>query len=436
MISKAIVFVYLPGELVAVPAGELILSELGGELSSAFTYGAKYIKRPNALSLDPVSLDIQELTLANKHKAQPKNNLSLFGAFRDAAPDSWGRRVLEKEKNVMLLPEIEYLMNAWDDRVGALDFRETPTSEAKKHPYNQILSLEYLLDCANKIENNEPVPAKILRLFQYGSHMGGARPKAIVEDDGCLWIAKFSSRGDRFTYANVEKATLIMAKACGISIPDVKTVSTGNDSVFLIKRFDREKQGNGYARKHFVSALTLLGKDEMESPKSTYSEICQAISKYCNSSDVKNMQSELFKRMIMNVLVSNLDDHLRNHGFLCEQNGYVLSPAYDIVPTPQVGFERHQHLGLGLQGRLSTLDNALSNHHVFGLSKNDAESIVKKMCEITSKWRDFYQKEGVTGREIGVLESAFRAPEQIGFSCLKDSIIHAEAENDRGKPGY
>jgi serine/threonine-protein kinase HipA len=416
MISKTIVFVYLPGELEAVPAGELTLNEIGGEVNSVFVYGKRYVQRPNAISLDPVSLDIRQV--AGQHNIQPKNNLSLFGAFRDAAPDSFGRRVLEKERNVVSLPEIEYLINAWDDRVGALDFREGPTSEAKKHPYNQIINLKYLLDCANKIENNEPVAANMLRLFQYGSHMGGARPKAIVEDDEGLWLAKFNSRGDHFTYSNVEKATLTMAKACGLNIPDVKVVDIGTDSVFMIKRFDREKLGKGYSRKHFVSALTMLGKDEMESPKSSYAEICQAISKYCIASEVKNMQVELFKRMVMNILVSNLDDHLRNHGFLYEQNGYVLSPAYDIVPTPQVGFERYQHLGVGSQGRLSTLDNALSSHHVFGLSENDAVSIIKQMCKIVLGWREFYSKEGVSDREISILESAFRAPKDIGLDYV------------------
>ena len=133
----------------------------------------------------------------------------------------------------------------------------------------------------------------------------------------------------------------------------------------MINRFDRVKSNDGYTRKHFVSALTMLGKDESESLGTSYSEIAESISKYAKSQGNLEMKVELFRRMVFNILVSNTDDHLRNHGFIFENGGFRLSQAYDIIPTPVFATERFQHLVVGVYGRLSTLGNALSDACVF-----------------------------------------------------------------------
>ena len=416
MISKVVVFVYLPGELEAVPAGTLTIRQLGREISNNFVYGTRYVQRPNAIELDPFSLAFKAFPVRKDEVVAPKNNLALFGAFRDATPDSWGRRVIEKEKNALNLPEITYITHSFDDRVGALDFRDTPVSEPRKHPYHRVIDIQYLMDCAEKIDRDEPVSEKMLRLFQYGSSMGGARPKAVVEDEDGLWLAKFKAESDRFNYAKVELATLRMAQASGIRIPDVKLLHAGKTPVVLIKRFDRDKVELGYARRHFVSALTMLGKDESESITSSYAEIAQSIAKFGGAASDK---VQLFRRMIFNILVSNTDDHLRNHGFIYADGGYQLSPAYDIVPTPTNACDRYQHLAIGNQGRLSNLKNALSNVNVFGLSQPDARDIVKVMTSITLHWKSFYLQQSLSEKDIEKIAPSFRTQEQMDFDDAK-----------------
>ena len=415
MISKTVVFIYLPGEVEAVPAGRLTLTQMGHGLSSTFIYGSRYMQRPNAVEIDPLSLQFRAVPRKPEEEIVPRNNLGLFGAIRDATPDSWGRRVLEKQFKATELPEIEYIRNSFDDRVGALDFRDTPTSPAKKHPFNRVLDLHYLLDCADRIDRDEPVPDSMLQLFHYGSSMGGARPKAVVEDESGLWLAKFRSRNDHFDAVVVEAATLKMAAACGIDVPATRVERAAGSSIFMIRRFDRETTDRGYIRKAFVSALTLLGKDETESPASSYAEIAAAMAKYASARGIAQMKVELFRRMVFNILVSNTDDHLRNHGFVHQEGAYRLSPAYDIVPTPMLATERFQHLAVGDQGRLSTLDNALSRPGIFGLTDADARHIVATMVGVVSHWRDFYARQGVSAKDSATLARAFRSPQAMGF---------------------
>lgn len=424
MISKeVVVFVYLPGEVEAVPAGTLTLTHIEkGNDKSKFIYSMKYMNRPNAIELDPVSLGFKSMPRKTEEEITPKNNLDFFGAFSDATPDAWGRRVIEKQlKMPPEQPEIVYIENSSNDRVGALDFRKSPTDAEQKHRYNKTLQLHELMDCAEKIENDEPVSENILALFRDGSSLGGARPKAVVEDEDGLWIAKFKSRHDRFDHASVEAATLLMAKECGIVIPELKMVRVGSDNILMVKRFDREKTNSGYLRKHFVSSLTMLGRHESESPLSSYAEICAAIAKYARARENTEMKVELFRRMIFNILVHNNDDHLRNHGFLYEDGGYILSPAYDIVPSPTVTGERYQHLSIGVRGKLSTLDNAMSQPGIFGLTRDNAVSIVQNMAGIVSRWRELFSDFRVTDADIEKIETAFRNPEDIGLARISGS---------------
>lgn len=414
MISKVVIFIYLDGETKAVPAGTLYLDQIGDDIASRFIYGRRYMERRDAVELDPSSLRFKTVKRNPEEEITPANGLRLFGAFRDATPDSWGRRVIEKQLKSVTLPEIDYIRHSFDDRVGALDFRDAPTDEPRRHSFNRILDLDYLLDCADKIDNDEPVPDEILQMFHYGSSMGGARPKAVVEDADGLWLAKFRSRNDKFDYAPVEAATLLLAKVCGIDVPEVRVVSAAGANVFLIKRFDRHRVDTGFARTHFVSALTLLGKDESESLGSSYVEILSAALRHGASADIVAMKTELFRRMVFNVLVCNTDDHLRNHGFIYTAGGYRLSPAYDIVPTiSYTGSERYQHLNIGVQGRLSTLDNALSQCHLFGLSAESAAAIVKHMTRVTAQWREFFVQHGVSASDVATLESALRPIETL-----------------------
>jgi serine/threonine-protein kinase HipA len=408
MISDVIVFVYLPGEIEAVPAGTLRITQVGQDIYSKFVYGDRYMGRPNAIELDPVSLSLPRKL---REEITPVNQLPLFGAFRDATPDAWGRRVIEKRAGTSAeMPEVDYMLGSSDDRVGALDFRRTPTDGPKHHFYNKVLDLGRLLECADRIEMEQDVPEEVLQLLLHGSSLGGARPKAVVEDDDGLWLAKFNSKSDRFNYATIELATMKMATECGIAVPKMKVLNLPQGSVFMSGRFDRERNPNGYARKHFVSALTMLGKDETESHLSSYADICATIAKQARGSDNKEMKTELFRRMAFNIMVGNTDDHLRNHGFLREHDGYVLSPAYDVVPAPRHGSERFQHLSVGVHGKQSTPENAVSGCGVFGLTKAEAGYIVAGMESIVAGWRELYAGYGVSQRDIDAVESAFRKP--------------------------
>lgn len=411
MISKIVVFVYLPGEVEAVPAGLLTLEQTGREISSVFGYGRTYAERHDAIELDPVSLS----ELKAGREVTPRNGLQLFGAFRDATPDAWGRRVIEKRAGISAdMPESDYMLGSLGERVGALDFRTSPGDRSPLSHYSSVIDIGRLMECAERIEAEEAVPADVLQLLVQGSSLGGARPKAVVEDSEGLWIAKFRSRNDRFDYAAVELATLKMAAECGIAVPKIKILKLPQGSVFMSKRFDREKTPDKhikkYTRKHFVSALTMLGKDETESNLSSYAEICAVIAKHAGSSNNKDMKAELFRRMVFNILVGNTDDHLRNHGFLRESDGYALSPAYDVVPAPNHGSERFQHLSVGVYGKQSTVENAVSGCGVFGLTKDEALNIIEGMQRKVAHWKELYAACGVSQRDLAAIESAFRPP--------------------------
>lgn len=411
--NSVYVFVYLEGQTEAVPAGELTIKQNGDEVNSFFVYGSKYLKRPNRIALDPISLVLSD---KEEQILVPRPGLSLFGAFRDATPDSWGRMVIEKKLNRVgsALTEIQYMLNGADDRVGALDFRLSPNTAESTKKNKGVVQLEELVYAAEQLEKEQPVDPWILDHIEHGTSMGGARPKAVIEDDEGLWIAKFKSKSDRFDNAKVERATMLLAQECGIEIPDMKLVSLPQSTVLMVKRFDRTKTPHGYTRKHFVSALTMLGKHESESRGTPYGAICAAIAKHASKVGNADMKEQLFRRMVFNILCANTDDHLRNHGFLLEKGGYVLSPAYDIVPSAHTfTAERFQHLSVGNEGRLSTINNALSATEIFGLSRAEAESIVNSMAALVSRWRDAFRDNGVSNTDIQVLEHSFSAPELI-----------------------
>ena len=270
-----------------VPAGRLTLTQGGrGVEASSFAYGLRYLDRPEGFELDPVSLPLDDRDAARGVEFRPANNLPEFGGIRDAAPDAWGRRVIEARRRVPAnsLPEATYLIDAGSDRVGALDVRRS-LEDGGGGGAAPIQRLSYLMEAAERVEIGEPVPARLTDLFGSGPGAGGARPKATVRDEpGLLWLAKFPSRSDTFDVAQAEYATLRLAALCGMTVPTVRRVDIGSRSVLLIRRFDRfwqegpalpsaettlheslPSEGSSEQRLPFVSALTLLACDEFES---------------------------------------------------------------------------------------------------------------------------------------------------------------------------
>lgn len=428
------------------PCGQLQMTEEGPTvLASTFAYGLNYARRPDALEVDPVSLSLQDRAQILGKRLLPANALPLFGGIRDAAPDAWGRRVIEAKLKVPAnsLPESQYLLHAGSDRVGALDIR--PTIQDGPTPGQSAThSLEYLMDAAERIEEGLPVPAHLEAIFIDGTALGGARPKASVRDEhGVLCLAKFSSRKDGFDIPSIECAALRLAAAAGLTVPPVKVRTLGERKVMLIRRFDRywaepgttldanvdllaTQPGKGKAehRLGFVSGLTLVGCDETESRTKAYTDLAQAIRRYCHPSVIRADNAELFKRMVYNILVTNDDDHLRNHGFVYEPRlgGWRLSPLYDVLPRPSLATERHLHLDVGPQGRLATLDNALEAHEMFTLSRAKACELIADIWRIVREWRVCFENFGVSAAQIEKIAPAFRHMDDISTPALRKSL--------------
>lgn len=415
------VFAYLPNTLQAVPAGELTLLEEGNHpVGSIFGYGSRYLKRPDAVPVDPVSLPLSSLS-GDQARYEPQRGAPMFGAVRDAAPDFWGRRVIEAKLQVPpnSLSESDYLLHAGAHRFGALDFRADRDAGEDAGALPPIAELSYLLEAADRVQQGLPVPVQLQMLFQVAT-LGGARPKALVLHKGKQFLAKFPSRGDGFDVPVVERACLELARECGLDVPetDLVTMPDGRN-VMLIERFDRVGlHGGAFARKHCVSALTMLAKVEQESLASGYAEIAQAISVYGVDGHVQQDRTELYARIAFNILVSNDDDHLRNHAFVWDPQAkaWRLSPLYDVVPHPQLAHERLLHLSLGPQGRHATLSNLLEAHGAFGLLKPDAAKVIDRVASRVREWRTSFEALGVPPMQCDLVASAFRRPLDIGLS--------------------
>jgi serine/threonine-protein kinase HipA len=442
--TKLYAFAHLQGRW--APCGQLTLTEEGERLlASSFVYGSRYLERRHPLEVDPVALSLKDPSTLKGRALLPALGLPFFGGIRDAAPDAWGRRVIEAKLRVPAnsLPESQYLLHAGSDRVGALDVRDSlaagPTAGAAPEH-----SLGYLLEAADRIEQGLPVPAQLDVIFNGGTALGGARPKASVRDEaGVLWIAKFPSRTDRMSLPTLEAATLRLAAHAGIEVPAVRTASLGAREVMLIRRFDRywahpdaglapddrlgettPGAGNIEHRLGFVSGLTLLARDEMASAGSTYGELAAAVRRCCHPSVIRANNAELFRRMVFNVFVTNDDDHLRNHGFVFDPRlpGWRLSPVYDVTPQPRSGSERLLHLGVGPRGREASLDNALAGCAQFTLSVRDAAGIVSEVWRIVRRWRTWFDEFGVAPEEQDRVAGAFRHIDDISSPDTRRSL--------------
>ncbi|MEK8087003.1 type II toxin-antitoxin system HipA family toxin [Aquabacterium sp. A3] len=433
-----------------VPCGILGLTETDGasvqdrELASEFAYGTGYLERPESFELDPVSLAFGDRQGIKGKVLFPVNGLGEFGGLRDAAPDAWGRRVIEARLKAPAnsLLEVQYLLHAGGDRVGALDVREARTS-LDSPSASDMHSLQYVLQAAEAVDHGAPVPASLESFLGAGPSAGGARPKAAVrDDDGALWLAKFPARGDTFDVARAETCTLELARRCGLTVPEVRYLDVGGRPVMLIRRFDRywahageslpegalhdTRPGGGRVegRLPFVSGLTLVACSELESPDKAYADLGRAIRRYVHPMAVRANTEELFARMVLNIFVSNDDDHLRNHGFVRDpqRGGWVLSPLYDVVPRPVLAGERRLHLGVGEHGKLATLDNALSHHAAFVPQRPTAVGIMRRVWGEVRQWKTCFEELGADGRLIDQLTHAFRDISEMASPALEAEI--------------
>ena len=417
------VTIQLPGDAQAVPAGLLTLVEEGRRtLLSRFTYGRGYLRRANAVVVDPVSLPLH--ARAERADITPIGGLELFGALRDATPDLWGRRVIENRLRADpdSLPESAFLDHAGPHRAGALGIQQSLSDAPHAGDLPGIMELEHLLEAADRIESGLPVPAHLELFFTGAPSLGGARPKALLVCDDHQWIAKFPARNDPFDVPVIERATLELARQAGLAVPPTRleTLPDGRH-VMLIQRFDRGRQSHAFPKRHMVSALTALGVHEQNSTQMRYADIARAIEQLGTRGQVQVDRTELFRRLVFNILVSNDDDHLRNHAFLYDDTarGWRLSPLYDVVPRPSASHERYLHLGVGPEGRVAALDNALAGCEQFGLNSTEAAAIIEQMVRTVREWKGTFEALVVPGLQIDRISSAFRRASDIGMARVE-----------------
>ena len=395
-------------------AGRLWSRSLKGRESASFEYDKKWIASDVRFALEPL------LTIdTGIHHSQPGK--PLFGAIGDSAPDRWGRTLMrraerknaEREKRTQrTLLEIDCLIQV-DDRIrqGALRFREAGTTEFLAHGHPAIpplVELPKLLSASDHILTDTDTDEDLRLLLAPGSSLGGARPKAAVLDaDGSLAIAKFPAKGDEYHIELWSCVAFALASKAGINTPRHRLTTVLDQQLLLITRFDRE----GTTRIPFLSAMSMIGADENQ-PHS-YLELADAIRQH--GANVRKDLKELWRRILFSVLVSNVDDHLRNHGFLydTDKRGWRLSPAYDLNPVPVDIKPRILCLMIDDRDNSASFDLTVEVGDYFGLVEDDMRAVVIDLVNSISTWRDEAKRIGVSTEEINRMATAFEHDEMV-----------------------
>lgn len=403
---EAYVYVQLPGTLETVPAALLRVQTLpDGTQIGRFRYGDRYLQRQAAVALDPFQLPLsREVFEFTQLKGIP-------GAVRDAGPDAWGRRVIEHklERSAADLQEIDYLLHGPQDGAGYLSFGLKAEPPAPRRQYNRTHQLAELIATTQAIDEGRPRPvaAHLLEQLDPGTSMGGARPKATIEDAQSLWLGKFPARDDRFNLQRVEFATLDLAHRCGLNVTHARLETVGESDVLMLQRFDRDHTDKGYLRFGLVSGLTVLGcgDSHLDRERWSYPLLADNLRRWSDKPETDC--AELFKRMVFNAAVTNNDDHPRNHALLRRQKGWRLSPAYDLVPAPVVSLERRDlAMTVGDYGRTASIYNLLSQTGRFGLSAEEARGHIDRLVDTVRHWHDSYFACGVSAEDIDYIAPA------------------------------
>ncbi len=401
---EAYVYIQLPGTLETVPAALLRVQTLpDGTQIGRFRYGDRYLQRQEAVALDPFQLPLaKEVFEFTRLKGIP-------GAVRDAGPDAWGRRVIEHrlERSAADLQEVDYLLHGPQDGAGYLSFGLKVAPPAPKRQYNRTHQLAELIATTQAIDTGRRVAAHLLEQLDPGTSMGGARPKATIEDAQSLWLGKFPARDDRFNLQRVEYATLDLARRCGLSVTQARLQQVGESDVLMLQRFDRDYTDKGYLRFGLVSGLTVLdcGDSHLDRERWSYPRLADNLRRWSDKPEADCV--ELFRRMVFNAAVTNNDDHPRNHALLRRQKGWLLSPAYDLVPAPVISLERRGlALTVGDYGRTASIYNLLSQAGRFGLSAEEACGQIDSLVKVIRHWRDSFFACGVSAEDIDYIGPA------------------------------
>ena len=379
--KMAFVWIWLPGEAEPVVAGRL--DQRGERL--LFTYGASYLRRENAIPLYEPELPL------HKGPIEPITALMMASCIRDASPDAWGRRVIINKLTGMKphaagvpeLNELTFLLQSGSDRIGALDFQASASEFVPRLAAKA--SLNELLEAAALIERGDPLPPALDQALNHGTSIGGARPKALIEDGATKFIAKFSAGSDTYSVVKAEFIAMKLALACGLNAAKVGLTRSASKDVLLIERFDRALTPNGWTRRAMVSALTLLGLDEMMARYASYEVLAELVRH--RFTDPKATLRELYGRICFNVLCGNTDDHARNHAAFWDGRMLTLTPAYDICPQGRTGGEATQAMLIKGSNRTSTLAALLAAAPDYQLNVAEAAALVEgQIMRIAEHW--------------------------------------------------
>ena len=379
--TEAFVWVWLPGATEPIVAGKLTVD--GGHL--VFNYGKSYLARENAIPIyEP------ELPLHSGH-IPLLPGLSMPACIRDASPDAWGRRAIINRKlgiqgartDTAQLDELTYLLESSSDRVGTLDFQTSATEYVPRG--TGTASLDELVMAADRIEQGLPLSPELDQALQHVTSLGGARPKAQINDGDKKYIAKFSSTTDLYNVVKSEYVAMRLAAKAGLNVANVSLTRSLNRDVLLIERFDRVHTESGWQRSMMVSALTLLELDEMMARYASYEDLAEIIRRrFVNAPATLR---ELFGRLVFNILSGNTDDHARNHAAFWNGETLRLTPAYDICPQARTGQEASQAMLINANNRMSRISSCLDAAGNFLLSRKEAIEIVEVQLRcIIEQW--------------------------------------------------
>ena len=402
------VFVYVDLDNTPHLVGRLWLHVRKRVESATFRYDEGWLRNPQRFALEPAL----QMDAAPFHTAAGK---SLFGAIGDSAPDRWGRALMMRAETRQArnsgeppstLWEADYLLLVDDEtRQGALRFSDQEGGpflrQVEDHRTPPLIELPALLAASDHVSDEVETDEDLRLLLAPGSSLGGARPKASVRDlDGQLAIAKFPHHNDRIDTVLWEAVAFRLASAAGITTAIERVEKVAGRPVFLLRRFDRE----GTVRRPFLSAMSMLGAADRETR--SYLEIADAIQRY--GAEPTEDLLELWRRIVFSVLISNTDDHLRNHGFLYEGNrGWRLSPAYDLNPVPVQFRPRVLSTLINEQDGDASLELALSVAGYFRLRPAQARQIAYDVGKAVSMWRREARALGVSAAEVQTVASAF-----------------------------